>query len=53
MCGTWLGLAAVVVLPGVALAYRIRVEERALAADLGEAYAAFAAARKRLIPFVW
>ncbi len=53
MCGTWLGLAAVTVLPGVALAYRIRVEERALVADLGEAYEAFAATRKRLIPFVW
>jgi protein-S-isoprenylcysteine O-methyltransferase Ste14 len=32
---------------------RIRVEEQALAAELGPAYEAYAATRKRLIPFIW
>ena len=48
--------AAFAVCSGLALAvllYRIRVEERALFAALGEPYAAYAAGRKRLIPFVW
>jgi protein-S-isoprenylcysteine O-methyltransferase Ste14 len=53
MCGTWIALAAALLLPAVGLAVRIRVEERALKAELGEAYLAFAATRKRLIPFVW
>jgi protein-S-isoprenylcysteine O-methyltransferase Ste14 len=35
------------------LVIRIRVEERALSKDIGEKYQAFAATRKRLIPFVW
>jgi protein-S-isoprenylcysteine O-methyltransferase Ste14 len=37
----------------VGLRYRIYVEENALLADLGERYGAFAADRKRLIPYVW
>lgn len=48
--------AAFAVCTGLALAvllYRIHVEERALFAALGEPYAAYAAGRKRLIPFVW
>ncbi|MEP6478955.1 MAG: isoprenylcysteine carboxylmethyltransferase family protein [Rhodoglobus sp.] len=53
MCGTWVAVVAAVLLPGIGLAVRIRVEERALEAELGEAYRAFAATRKRLIPFVW
>jgi protein-S-isoprenylcysteine O-methyltransferase Ste14 len=32
---------------------RIRVEDRALAADLGPAYQSYAATHKRLVPFVW
>jgi protein-S-isoprenylcysteine O-methyltransferase Ste14 len=35
------------------LVLRIRVEERALSRDLGGKYQAFAATRKRLVPFVW
>ncbi len=53
MWGNWVGLAAMVVLPLSVLVLRIRVEERALNAELGAAYQEFAATRKRMIPFVW
>lgn len=51
--GTWIGLAAMAILPTAGLLYRIRVEEDALEADLGASYLAYAAGRKRLIPHVW
>jgi protein-S-isoprenylcysteine O-methyltransferase Ste14 len=51
--GNWIGLLVVTVLTLVGLRYRIYVEENALLADLGERYGAFAADRKRLIPYVW
>ncbi|GAA2265286.1 hypothetical protein GCM10010430_57720 [Kitasatospora cystarginea] len=38
---------------GLAVGYRIRVEERVLTTALGEAYASYAARTKRLIPGVW
>jgi protein-S-isoprenylcysteine O-methyltransferase Ste14 len=37
----------------VALVYRLRLEERALAAALGDRYREFAASRARLVPYVW
>jgi len=49
----WLSLAALILLPLVGLVNRIRVEEAALSATLGNAYSSYAASRKRLIPFVW
>lgn len=49
----WISLAAIVVIPLIGMINRIRVEERALHEALGERYAAFAAGRKRLVPFVW
>ena len=51
--GNWLALVVVVVLPTIAILWRIRVEERALLAGIGEPYRRFAATRKRLIPWVW
>jgi protein-S-isoprenylcysteine O-methyltransferase Ste14 len=51
--GNWLGLAALALMVFVGLSYRIRVEETALLEDLGDRYRAFAAHRKRLIPFVY
>ena len=51
--GNWLALVVVVVAPTVAILIRIRVEERALLAGIGEPYRRFAATRKRLIPWVW
>jgi protein-S-isoprenylcysteine O-methyltransferase Ste14 len=49
----WLALIVIVVLPTAAVLLRIRVEERALLAGIGEPYRRFAATRKRLIPWVW
>ena len=37
----------------IAVIYRIRIEERALSATLGDRYREFAAGRARLIPHVW
>jgi protein-S-isoprenylcysteine O-methyltransferase Ste14 len=51
--GNWYSFAAIVLIPAVGMINRIRVEERALHADLGERYTEFAARRKRLVPFVW
>jgi protein-S-isoprenylcysteine O-methyltransferase Ste14 len=53
MLGNWVGTVAAVTVVLTALCYRLRVEERALTAALGERYRAFAATRARLIPRVW
>ena len=51
--GNWLALLAAAVLPLIGLLVRIRVEEKALFAKLGEPYRAYAQDRKRLVPLVW
>jgi len=51
--GNWLALTVVVALPTAVILVRIRVEERALLAGIGEPYRRFMATRKRLIPWVW
>jgi protein-S-isoprenylcysteine O-methyltransferase Ste14 len=51
--GNWIGVVAMAILPPLGLVYRIRVEERALLAALGDSYRSFASTRKRVIPFVW
>jgi protein-S-isoprenylcysteine O-methyltransferase Ste14 len=48
----WLSLAAAIVPPAVAYAYRISVEERALVASLGPAYADYMKRTKRLVPLL-
>ncbi|MGI5241962.1 methyltransferase family protein [Dactylosporangium sp. CA-139066] len=53
MLGNWAGTAAGVAVISAALVYRLRIEERALIAALGERYRDFAATRARLIPYVW
>jgi protein-S-isoprenylcysteine O-methyltransferase Ste14 len=53
MLGNWLGLLGSFVLVLVALVYRIRIEERALNAALGSAYADYARHRARLLPYFW
>lgn len=53
MLGNWISLAAVTVLPTLGLVLRIKVEERALVAGIGEPYRRFLATRSRLIPGVW
>ena len=51
--GNWLALVVVVAVPTIAILVRIRVEEQALLAGIGEPYRRFMATRKRLIPWVW
>jgi protein-S-isoprenylcysteine O-methyltransferase Ste14 len=52
--GNWVGLAACLLCSfAVAVSYRIRIEEDALLAAFPDAYTAYAATRKRLIPFLW
>jgi protein-S-isoprenylcysteine O-methyltransferase Ste14 len=53
MLGTLVGTPAAIVLTLIALVYRIRKEEAALTAALGDPYRRFAASRARLIPYVW
>ena len=49
----WASLAGMALLPLAAILWRIRAEERALLATLGDRYRAYAARHKRLIPLVW
>ncbi len=51
--GNWASLAILTAAYTTGLIYRIKVEEAALAGDLGGRYQAYAKNRKRLIPFVW
>jgi len=49
----WVALAAMTLLPLAAFLLRIRTEERALMATLGDRYRSYAAHTKRLVPLVW
>jgi protein-S-isoprenylcysteine O-methyltransferase Ste14 len=49
----WLSIACVLLVPLIGLVVRIRVEERALLAELGEPYRRYAEDRARLVPHVW
>jgi protein-S-isoprenylcysteine O-methyltransferase Ste14 len=49
----WASLIALVAGVGFGIVNRIRVEEVALSRDLGGRYQAYAASRKRMIPFIW
>lgn len=51
--GNWLALLFAIVPTTIAIVYRIRIEERALLAGIGEPYRQFCATRSRLIPHVW
>ena len=48
----WVSVAVLTLIPIGAYAYRVRVEERALLATLGEPYRAYMQTRKRFVPFV-
>ncbi|HZI41569.1 MAG TPA: isoprenylcysteine carboxylmethyltransferase family protein [Gemmatimonadaceae bacterium] len=50
--GSWVGVVMAFVLSAVGYAYRVRVEERALVAALGDAYREYAATTKRFIPLL-
>jgi protein-S-isoprenylcysteine O-methyltransferase Ste14 len=51
--GNWLSLIAMLILAGIGLAQRIRVEEEVLTGSLGAEYRSYRQRTKRLIPFVW
>jgi len=51
--GNWAALAALAVLPTVAIAFRIQVEERALTEQFGEAYRDFRKTHAAVIPVIW
>jgi protein-S-isoprenylcysteine O-methyltransferase Ste14 len=51
--GSWASALLLIVTSVAVYGYRIGVEERALAAAIGEPYRQFLATRKRLIPFVY
>ena len=51
--GNWLSLLVLVLAAGVGVVHRIRIEERALVADLGDRYRDYAASHKRLVPYLW
>jgi protein-S-isoprenylcysteine O-methyltransferase Ste14 len=53
MLGNWVGATAALAVLLAAVLHRIRLEERALLAGLGDAYREFAESRARLVPFVW
>jgi protein-S-isoprenylcysteine O-methyltransferase Ste14 len=53
MVGNWLSAAGAVALLLIALIHRLRIEERAMNAALGDRYREFAASRARLIPYLW
>jgi len=53
MLGNGVSAVGAVGLILIALVYRLRIEERALIAALGDHYREFAASRARLIPYVW
>jgi len=51
--GNWVSVICLGLGVIAGLAYRIRVEERALLQTLGDRYGDYAATRKRLVPLVW
>jgi protein-S-isoprenylcysteine O-methyltransferase Ste14 len=53
MLGNWVGALATFAVLLAAVVYRLRIEERALIASLGDAYQVFAKHRARLVPFIW
>ncbi|MFI5311021.1 MAG: methyltransferase family protein, partial [Gemmatimonadales bacterium] len=51
--GSWASALLLLVVSFLVYAYRIKVEERALLAAIGEPYREFMRTRKRLIPFIY
>ena len=51
--GNWAGLAAALSCMGIAYAYRIRIEEAALASALGDTYKQYRKRTWRLVPLVF
>jgi protein-S-isoprenylcysteine O-methyltransferase Ste14 len=53
MLGNWVGALGSFAVLLAAVVYRLRIEERALIASLGDAYRSFVQDRARLLPFIW
>jgi protein-S-isoprenylcysteine O-methyltransferase len=51
--GNWAALLVIAAIPMLAYAYRVSVEERALAAALGDEYRAYMRRTRRFIPFLF
>jgi protein-S-isoprenylcysteine O-methyltransferase Ste14 len=51
--GNWASLIVLALLPAAGLLVRIRAEERALSASLGDDYSRYAATHRRLFPGIW
>jgi protein-S-isoprenylcysteine O-methyltransferase len=51
--GNWGSLAALAILPTLAIAWRMHVEERALTEQFGEAYRDFRKTHAAVIPVIW
>ncbi len=51
--GRWLGLLLIALAIVVTFSYRVRLEERALLAALGDPYAAYMQRTKRFVPWLW
>jgi protein-S-isoprenylcysteine O-methyltransferase Ste14 len=49
----WLSTSIMVITGGLGYAYRVRVEERALASNLGESYRQYMQRTKRFVPFIF
>lgn len=49
---SWGGILAILVIYGLAIGYRIRIEEKFLVSELGDDYIRYMKRTKRLIPFV-
>ncbi len=52
VCGNWLSVLALMLVPGIGYGYRIAVEEKMLLAELGDPYRQYMKRTKRIIPFV-
>lgn len=50
---TWGGIIVLLILNGLALGYRIHIEEKFLVSELGDDYVRYMKRTKRLIPFVF
>lgn len=51
--GNWVSLLAMAILPTLAIAWRMHVEEQALTEQFGEAYKDFCESRSAVLPCVW
>jgi protein-S-isoprenylcysteine O-methyltransferase Ste14 len=49
---SWGGILVILVLFGVAIGYRIHIEEKVMISELGDDYVQYMKRTKRLIPFV-